>query len=176
MNNSPWQGRSDPSDNSRWHQVVEVTNKVEQDCHCIVGFNCDEGVRRNKGRAGAVAGPDQIRKMLSNLVYSSEKPIIDLGNIECIGKLLEDAQSNLASKLADVIKARSLPIILGGGHEVAWGTYQGIRKAHPKAKLGIINFDAHFDLRPLEPSPTSGTPFRQVALYNQEKNINNIKQ
>jgi|TARA_B110000914_G_scaffold210843_1_gene210382 formiminoglutamase len=172
MNNSPWQGRSDPSDNSRWHQVVEVTKKVEPDCHCIIGFNCDEGVRRNKGRTGAAAGPDQIRKMLSNLIYPGEKPIIDLGNIDCIENLLEDAQSNLASKIADVINAKSLPIILGGGHEIAWGTYQGIRQAHPTAKLGIINFDAHFDLRPVEPLPSSGTPFRQAAQYAEDKNIN----
>jgi len=172
MNNLPWQGRSDPSDNSRWHQVVEVANKVEPNSHCIVGFNCDEGVRRNKGRTGAVKGPDQIRRMLSNLIYSGDKPLIDLGNVDCAGNLLEDAQLNLAEKVADVIRAKSLPIILGGGHEVAWGTYQGIRQAHPKAKLGIINFDAHFDLRPLAPLSSSGTPFRQAAQYAEAKNIN----
>ena len=31
-----------------------------------------------------------------------------------------------------------------------------------KNKVGIINFDAHFDLRPIEKKPNSGTPFNQI--------------
>ncbi len=172
MNSSPWQGRNQSSENSCWHHVVEITTKIRSQSHCLLGFNCDEGVRRNNGRTGAATGPDQIRKMLSNLIYSSEKPLIDLGNVECIGDLLDDAQENLANRVADVIYAKSLPIILGGGHEIAWGTYQGIRQVHPNAKIGIINFDAHFDLRPLEPLSSSGTPFRQAAQYAEAKKIN----
>lgn len=172
MSESPWQGRSDPSDNSRWHHIVEPTTSVTPNSYCIIGFNCDEGVRRNQGRIGAKAGPNKIRKMLSNLVYGGERRITDLGNVECEGNLLEEAQSNLADKVAEVIKSTSLPLILGGGHEVAWGTYQGIRQAHPRAKLGIINFDAHFDLRPLDPLPSSGTPFRQAALFAEENKVN----
>ncbi len=44
------------------------------------------------------------------------------------------------------------PIVLGGGHEIAFGHYCGIKDYNAsidrKDKLGIINFDAHFDLRP----------------------------
>lgn len=36
--------------------------------------------------------------------------------------------------------------------------------------LGILNFDAHFDLRPYEKGTgTSGTMFRQIADYTREK-------
>jgi formiminoglutamase len=172
MSDSPWQGREDPSDNSRWHDIVEHATSAKPNSHCIIGFNCDEGVRRNQGRIGAKAGPDKIRAMLANLVYTGSKPVHDLGNVDCIENRLEEAQSNLATKVAEVIKSNSLPLMLGGGHEIAWGTYQGIRQARPKAKLGIINFDAHFDLRPLEPLPSSGTPFRQAALYAEENDVN----
>ena len=55
------------------------------------------------------------------------------------------------------------PIILGGGHETAYGHYLGVRNYIGKeAKLGIINIDAHFDLRPYNEQPSSGTMFRQI--------------
>ncbi|MFT7686801.1 MAG: formiminoglutamase [Candidatus Azotimanducaceae bacterium] len=171
MGDSPWHGRTDPFDTSRWHQIIRPSTFAIPESNCIIGFNCDEGVRRNQGRIGAKTGPDKIRRMLSNLIYSGEKPLIDLGNIECHENQLDEAQTNLAQKVAEIIKINSLPLVLGGGHEIAWGTYQGIRRVYPKAKLGIINFDAHFDLRAIEPLPSSGTPFRQAADYAEEQEI-----
>lgn len=164
MSNSPWQGRIDKGVSNRWHQLVVETPVSES--VSIIGFSCDEGVRRNQGRIGAKAGPNSIRRMLANLIYSGTKPLTDLGDIECTGSQLEEAQHNLSLLVSDTIKQKSLPLVLGGGHEVAWGTFQGIRNAHPKSKVGIINFDAHFDLRPLEPSGSSGTPFRQAAIWS----------
>ena len=57
---------------------------------------------------------------------------------------------------------------LGGGHEIAWGSYQGLFNAKSKsARIGVINFDAHFDLRKPSPNTSSGTPFRQVYEHCQ---------
>jgi formiminoglutamase len=61
---------------------------------------------------------------------------------------------------------------IGGGHEIAWATYQGIASALQAdarlARLGVLNFDAHLDMRPLllregRALGSSGTPFRQIA-------------
>ena len=58
---------------------------------------------------------------------------------------------------------------LGGGHEIAWASYDGLAQALGEdarlRRLGIVNFDAHFDLRrPEHPGHgTSGTPFLQIA-------------
>ena len=48
---------------------------------------------------------------------------------------------------------------------MAWGHFCGLTEQHPR--LGIINFDAHFDLRPVLDAQqgTSGTPFWQIAEY-----------
>ena len=64
------------------------------------------------------------------------------------------------------------PIVLGGGHETAWGHYQGIY-AHYPASLGVINFDAHFDLRPLlsDIQGHSGTPFLQIAKHRESMDL-----
>lgn len=54
-------------------------------------------------------------------------------------------------------------MVLGGGHETAWGSWQGLRRALPRARIGIINIDAHLDVRAIGPAgPSSGTPFRQI--------------
>jgi arginase len=37
------------------------------------------------------------------------------------------------------------PIIMAGDHSTAYGTIAGIKKAHPKARLGVIWIDAHAD-------------------------------
>ncbi len=58
-------------------------------------------------------------------------------------------------------------MVLGGGHEVAFGSWTGLarhmetRSAAPR--IGIVNFDAHFDLRNPAFVTSSGTPFAQIA-------------
>jgi formiminoglutamase len=54
--------------------------------------------------------------------------------------------------------------VLGGGHEVAFGSWSGLnRHLGGKGRVGIINFDAHFDLRMKLEQASSGTPFFQIA-------------
>jgi formiminoglutamase len=62
------------------------------------------------------------------------------------------------------------PIVLGGGHDVAYGHFKGLLAAQKNGdlpdtvkKMGIINFDAHFDLRPYSQGPHSGSAFLQIA-------------
>ena len=55
-------------------------------------------------------------------------------------------------------------MVLGGGHELTFAHYSGIRKAFPNKQIGIINFDAHFDNRkPENGLASSGTGFWQIA-------------
>ena len=64
---------------------------------------------------------------------------------------------------ADALNAGGHVVVLGGGHETAFGSYQGLRQAFSDKKIGIINLDAHLDLRKLgEAGPSSGTPFNQI--------------
>lgn len=55
-----------------------------------------------------------------------------------------------------------------GGHETAFAHGAGVLDAFPQAKVGIVNFDAHLDLRHADQA-TSGTPFRQLAQLCDEQ-------
>ena len=170
-----WQGREDKPEHIpswRWHQKIEFVDAVAalpdlQGATSLIGFACDEGVRRNQGRVGAAEGPNAIRKALKNLSYHSEKSCFDLGDIICEGNALEAAQSELGEMVAKVLTQRGKPVVLGGGHEMAWGSFLGVDtflKTHNNNySLGIVNFDAHFDLRTPNTLPNSGTPFHQIA-------------
>lgn len=128
----------------------------------LIGFCSDEGVLRNNGRPGAVQGPAAIRAALSG--FSNYKILPQLPDITVKDHDLEFAQEKLAKVIQDLLKKNITPICLGGGHEMAYGHGLGVYKHFKEKKIGIINFDAHFDLRPLkECKGTSGTPFLQLA-------------
>ncbi len=170
-----WRGRVDAIDGDagrRWHQVVRPA-PVSPDPPglALLGFACDAGVHRNHGRVGAAAGPRTLRKYLSNFAWHGGEAdaLYDAGDVHCLDDGLEAAQAAYASRAAGLLRAGQRVIGLGGGHEIAWASYQGIAAAcagQPRlARLGIINFDAHFDLRqPEQPGHgSSGTPFLQIA-------------
>ena len=171
---SLWQGRHDGEGVShrRWHQVIEALapDTGLDGADVVLGFACDEGVRRNQGRVGAAAGPDAIRRALANLPRPQDRRLFDAGTVSCDGGDLEAAQQHLAERAGDIIERGGRPLVLGGGHEVAWGSFLGLRAAMPdeSQSIGIINFDAHFDLRDPAAGPSSGTPFRQIARWCHE--------
>jgi formiminoglutamase len=168
-----WTGRIDAEDGDagrRWHQVVQPLRDRAEPGVALLGFASHAGVLRNQGRAGAADGPRALRRALSNLAYHpiADTPLYDGGDVHCEGDALEAAQAALGVRVARLIDDGHLPIVLGGGHEVAWGSFQGLARvlepAGRLARFGIVNFDAHFDLRhpAVGARGTSGTPFFQI--------------
>lgn len=166
-----WQGRHDGDDPlcQRIFQRVSLEtdyNNIAANDFVLHGFAVHKGVRRNKGRMGAQAAPDVIRKNMANFPVTDPNFILkDFGNIHCQGENLELAQDELAQKVARVLQRNGKSVVLGGGHEVTFAHYSGIRKAFPDKKIGIINIDAHFDNREPEAGvgASSGTGFWQIA-------------
>lgn len=160
------------------HEKISCTDISELQANnnksiALLGYECDEGVKLNQGRTGGVNGPDAIRKQLAKLPNHLNKKtaFYDVGNVRHGQGELSDTHALLSKKVSDLLEAGAFPIILGGGHDMAYGTYNGIKKAKGDATIGIINFDAHFDLRSNENGANSGTPFYQIAKDCQVKNI-----
>lgn len=171
-----WQGRIDhETDHTyfRYHQVVKTETTLEQDSIVLIGFACDEGVRRNQGRTGAKYAPFALRKQLASLpwrAHPNDKSIVDFGDVICEGHDLERAQQELGDKVSEILKCGKA-IILGGGHETLYGQYLGVRKAvGPEASIGLLNIDAHFDLRSYDKEASSGTMFKQIL--DEDPNVN----
>ncbi|HEX8739419.1 MAG TPA: formimidoylglutamase [Casimicrobiaceae bacterium] len=170
----PWRGRDDAGDSGdtrRWHHVVRALDAGATSGVALVGFACDEGVRRNGGRTGAAGGPAALRAALANLPLDGEPALYDAGDVACDDGALEAAQSRLGERVACVREQRLLPLVLGGGHEMAWGTFQGLAPLLDSGRrLAIVNLDAHFDLREA-PTGNSGTPFRQIHDWCADRGV-----
>jgi formiminoglutamase len=173
-----WSGRNDGNESAvqRWHQRIIPVNLLQQDLtrcadgqkgFALAGFCCDEGVHRNGGRTGAKDGPGYFRAASGSLPVHFDENVsfVDLGDIICADKNMERAQNELSSLVKLALENGYQPLIIGGGHEVAYGHYNGIKAyLDPGAAIGIINFDAHFDLRKSnENGYHSGTGFLQIA-------------
>lgn len=172
-----WQGRQDSLAGERYFQQVTSHNLQQSplpvntsQAIAILGFNSDEGIRRNEGRVGAKEGANALREQLAKLPCHHQRQFIDLGNIICDDGALEVAQADFAKVIHYCHQHGYKTIAFGGGHEIAWGHFCGLKENYKK--LGIINFDAHFDLRRLPKTNhgTSGTPFWQIANHCQQNN------
>ncbi|MBN4665257.1 formimidoylglutamase [Pandoraea nosoerga] len=168
-----WRGRTDAGERGDTRRLFNIVREIDPRIEAapggapvIIGFACDAGVKRNQGRAGAAEGPLAIRRALANLPAHDMIRVFDAGDVSCEGDALEIAQAALAARVHRQLDAGAQPIVLGGGHEVAWGTWQGLRAhldaAGDRSRVLILNLDAHFDLRTARPG-TSGTPFDQIA-------------
>lgn len=171
---SAWTGRVDPEpDGLRWHQCIRPIDAADDRGIALLGFASDAGVRRNQGRPGAAGGPLMMRRALASLAWHRHGPAYDAGDVVCQDDALEAAQDQLAERVATLLDAGHFPLVLGGGHEVAFGSWQGLARhldgqgaTHDLKKaprIGIVNLDAHFDLRDPAQVRSSGTPFAQIA-------------
>ncbi|EAZ75745.1 formimidoylglutamase, partial [Vibrio cholerae B33] len=105
-----WQGRHDPEDGQagrRVHHIacpIQVGELANQEPGvALIGFECDAGVERNKGRTGAKHAPSLIKQALANLAWHHPIPIYDLGNIRCEGDELEQAQQECAQVIQQAL-------------------------------------------------------------------------
>ena len=192
MQKDLWKGRTEPT-GKRYFEAVRplppFNARLLQHSHetqslpssvTLIGFSCDAGVKRNLGRTGAAEGPDAFRRQLAKLPFRLKVPFFDAGNILCFADQLEESQKELQNFIGTLMPQhpfapKTFPVIIGGGHEVSWGHYLALAEQCRRSgkKLGIINFDAHFDLRePPGGMGNSGTAFYQIAKeteQNQEK-------
>lgn len=167
---SVWHGRIDqePAGQAkRWHQSVgPLPAEAAEPGLVLLGVCSDTGVKRNQGRVGARKGPDAIRAALAGQAWHLVLRLYDAGNLYCDDENLEGLQAEQAALVKALLDQGHFPLLLGGGHELAFGSWLGLRRhldgQGNSGTLGIINFDAHFDLRK-SLLPTSGTPFLQIA-------------
>jgi formiminoglutamase len=160
--------RGDASDPRMGDQVLRGEKNFSDEITVgIVGVPVDDGVKRNGGRVGAKTGPDAIRTEFykrTPFVIGKEKspssvPVFDFGNVK-VGKTLEETHETLAEVVRTLVNAGIVPIVLGGGHDIAYPNFVGFSEG--KKNVGVINIDTHLDYQKPIPKRNSGTSFRQM--------------
>jgi formiminoglutamase len=138
----------------------------------LIGFPEEIGVKANLGRTGTASAFENALKSLvniqhnkfckgSNLLILGELDVkkemeqaadLDATNKEdkkLLFKLVEQIDKEVSHVIHQIIKVGKIPIIIGGGHNNAYGNIKGLALAKGKP-VNVINFDAHTDFRVLE--------------------------
>jgi formiminoglutamase len=137
--------------------------------YSIFGIPEDIGVRANSGKGGTKDAFNLFLPAFLNIQvnqFNSPEDVILLGELNCKDWLLkashiENNDPNLAAKLHDIlieidaevshlvktiVSSGKTPIIIGGGHNNAYGNIKGTSEALSNA-INVLNIDAHTDLR-----------------------------
>ncbi|WP_343589026.1 formimidoylglutamase [Flavobacterium sp.] len=140
--------------------------------YVLLGIPEDIGVRANYGRPGAASAWQCAIKSIANIQhnrFAKGSNIIILGHINVademrevenldfndiddrskLSQLVEKIDKEVSHIIFTIIKAGKTPIIIGGGHNNAYGNIKGAALAKGKP-VNAINFDAHSDFRILE--------------------------
>ncbi|MBE8726553.1 formimidoylglutamase [Flavobacterium hungaricum] len=140
--------------------------------YVLLGIPEDIGVRANYGRPGAASAWQSAIKSIANIQhnrFSKGSQIIVLGHINVaqemrdvenldfndiddrskLSQLVEKIDKEVSHIIFTIIKAGKTPIIIGGGHNNAYGNIKGAALAKGKP-VNAVNFDAHSDFRILE--------------------------
>ena len=137
---------------------VQPTRKV-----AVIGAALDLGA----GRRGVDMGPSAIRYAgLDARLGELGHEYVDLGNVEtAVAEAtdvvdeharflpqIKDTCERIAQLVARATADGYIPVVLGGDHSVALGTFSGLRQVHGPG--GVIWIDAHGDLNSPDTSPS----------------------
>lgn len=161
--------RNDPHDVRLGERVKTAPEDYEAAEFVLLGFPQDEGVQRNKGRVGAKAAPDAVRKCLYKLVEIERLRFFDLGNT-IIQDSLEASHDFHREIMRQVLRDGKTLMVLGGGNDTSYPDCSALAMETAGDILGF-NIDAHFDVRADSPR-NSGTPYRQLLEEGHLKGLN----
>ncbi len=150
--------------------MSELANKAQE--YVILGIPEDIGISANHGKFGSRNAWNAFLTAFLNTqknLYNSLENTLILGEIDCteelkkvdqldkkhpdyhiyLGDLVECIDDKVALVLKSIFDADKTPIIIGGGHNNAFGIIKGYSEAVGDT-INVLNIDAHTDLRRMD--------------------------
>lgn len=138
----------------------------------LFGIPEDIGIRANFGRPGAASAWKSAIASIANIQHNrfcKGSQILILGHLDLshemqevkdlnfndfddrvkLSQLVEKIDKDVSHIIFNIVKSGKIPIVIGGGHNNAYGNIKGTALAKGKP-VNAINFDAHSDFRILE--------------------------
>lgn len=142
--------------------------------YVLMGISEDVGIRANYGQPGAKDAYQTCMEYFLNFQsnqYVLSQHLFILGqiyvediqekslnaDIDTLRKLTAQIDHRVSPVIEMIVKANKIPIVIGGGHNNAYGIIKGA--SHGLGiPIDVFNIDPHLDCRPLE-GRHSGNPF-----------------
>ena len=122
--------------------------------------------------SAAYGAPEAVRLAFRyNTTYSPDWDVdlapLRVGDLGDVSGHLTDVtvahgKIEAAVAAACAIEPKFVPVLIGGDHSVSAPAVRGFCAANPGKRVGVINIDAHLDVRNFEHGPHNGTPFRAI--------------
>ncbi len=146
-----------------------VSNKLIQQIK-IIGAKFGLGAQIRETQEGPKSIydklPADLKLRYTNLEYNSKHSFPAVG--KSLAAVVEFC-SHLAQATEAALKAHEFPIIIGGDHSIAAGSWAGVIKAlDAREEFGLIWIDAHMDAHTYESSPSKayhGMPLAALLGY-----------
>lgn len=156
---------------TRANELLVASEKGEKGKFGVIGLPLSKS---SISHSGASLAPGAIRTSLASFTtYSNELGkdltdlMLDFGDVLMHPTDIVESQRRITAEVEDVLESSVVDnwFFLGGDHGI---TYSTVKAAVAQGKkIGIIQFDAHHDLRNTEDGgPTNGTPFRRLLEDN----------
>ncbi|MET3808100.1 agmatinase [Nakamurella sp. UYEF19] len=124
-------------------------------------------------RAGARFGPKYLRSTAYDpgtyhldlgIELYDWLDVVDHGDACCPHGQTGPSLRNIERKVAGVLAAGALPIVIGGDHSITWPSATAVARRHGWGKLGLLHFDAHADTADIIEGnlASHGTPMRRL--------------
>ncbi len=151
----------------------------------LIGIPFDNGIhmmqRMERGVTGAADAPPALFKRLGN--FNIDKKMLNLAPYQIVvtqeacndpiavqrdNTLTQEAHKVISEEMDTICRQGHFPIAIGGDHSITYPLVQGLCRAFPEKRFGLIYLDAHLDLRPLESHAgvsgliSSGNAFRRI--------------
>lgn len=126
----------------------------------FVGVKEDRNALLNKGCA---EGPDHIRKYFYDLYPGNyNNKIADLGNI-IPGNTVDDTYFAVSNVIAELIKNKIIPVILGGSQDISYANYRAYEQLGQIINIAAV--DAAFDVGYQSNELTSKSYLSKIILH-----------
>lgn len=170
-------------------QCISSLDELEhhQASYVLLGIPEDIGIRANRGKPGAAKTWSVFLNAFLNIQaneFNTPENLILLGEINCkswmqkagsipktdenyyqkLGDLVQQIDDAVSNVIEKIVGAGKIPIVIGGGHNNAYGIIKGCSKALGRP-IHVANIDAHTDLRTNE-FRHSGNPFSYAISEN----------
>jgi formiminoglutamase len=140
--------------------------------YVLLGIPEDIGVRANFGRPGAASAWESAIKAIANtqhnrfckgdqfMVLGALDVAAEMESVENLdfrntahrkifGEAVTKIDKEVCHIVSTIVKAGKIPVVIGGGHNNAYGNIKGTALAKGR-KVNAVNIDAHSDFRILE--------------------------
>lgn len=109
-------------------------------------------------------------------IVRPENPASAKGNLKFLDEMIVSSR-NMTSSVKNILADGAIPVIIGGDHSIAIGTFSGISSffRDQEKEVGLIWFDAHADINTAESSPSGnihGMPLAALLGHGQDDLVN----